>query len=239
MGAGVPGATGLGIVDGAADPVGDSDKVMVEEIAVSICATKLIGEALCVGLSNHAETSNAVIRCSSATHPDLMARNEIDIVILCYSAVTLESLRRVQELRAGRDRPRTVLLLSRVDREILGTAIEWAVDGCLFDSTSLDELREALARIHSGHSVFAPDLALRAMAEPPRPLRASPLAPRELEVLQVIATGASTDVAAARLGITIHTVRAHLKNAMAKLHAHSKTEAILIALKSGYVVLSD
>jgi DNA-binding NarL/FixJ family response regulator len=236
---GVPGVTVAFALEGAAGLDRDTDGEMVGQITVLVCAPRLMGEALCAGLINNAVASNVEIYCTSATSPEWMPGSGLDIVVLCFSAVTLENLRRIQVPSVGHNRPRVLLLLSQVDRDILGPAIQSGIDGCLSDRASLNELRDALVRIHSGQSVFAPDLALRLMSEPPRPLRAAPLAPRELEVLQVIATGASTDVAAARLGITIHTVRAHLKSAMAKLNAHSKTEAVLTALKSGYVVLPE
>ena len=47
------------------------------------------------------------------------------------------------------------------------------------------------------------------------------------------------EVAAARLGIAVHTVRTHVKNAMAKLGAHSKLEAVLAAIRLGLIEPRD
>jgi DNA-binding CsgD family transcriptional regulator len=63
------------------------------------------------------------------------------------------------------------------------------------------------------------------------------LRPREREVLQAFAQGMSTDEVAEHLAISVHTVRAHLKNAMPALGAHSKLEAIIRAGQTGLITL--
>jgi DNA-binding CsgD family transcriptional regulator len=63
-------------------------------------------------------------------------------------------------------------------------------------------------------------------------------APRETEVLQALVYGLSTDEVAERLGITVSTVRTHLKKVLEKLGAHSKLEAVIIGLRTGLIALS-
>ena len=58
-------------------------------------------------------------------------------------------------------------------------------------------------------------------------------------MLQTVATGMSTGETANALGITVHTVRAHLKNVMTKLQAHSKLEAVIFGLKKGLIQLPE
>jgi DNA-binding CsgD family transcriptional regulator len=65
------------------------------------------------------------------------------------------------------------------------------------------------------------------------------LAPREREVLQAIAAGLTPEQVAELLTISIHTVRTHLKNAMAKLNSRSKLEAVMLAIKHGLIELPD
>ncbi len=63
------------------------------------------------------------------------------------------------------------------------------------------------------------------------------LRPREREVLQAFVSGMSTDEVAEHLSISVHTVRAHLKNAMQTLGAHSKLEAIIRAGRAGLIMM--
>jgi DNA-binding CsgD family transcriptional regulator len=67
----------------------------------------------------------------------------------------------------------------------------------------------------------------------------SDLTSRELEVLQLLAEGVTTDALAERLYISKHTARSHVRNILAKLGAHSKLEAVAIAARSGIVTLAS
>jgi DNA-binding NarL/FixJ family response regulator len=66
-----------------------------------------------------------------------------------------------------------------------------------------------------------------------------PLTPRELEVLYLLATGASTAAAASSLGISTATLRAHVQAVLRKLGAHSRLEAVAEAARLGLVTLDS
>jgi DNA-binding NarL/FixJ family response regulator len=63
------------------------------------------------------------------------------------------------------------------------------------------------------------------------------LTPRELEVLGLIAAGASNKLIAKRLGISVHTAKFHVTGVLEKLGAHSRAEAVAIGARLGLVVL--
>lgn len=60
---------------------------------------------------------------------------------------------------------------------------------------------------------------------------------RELDVLELLAEGSSTAQIASRLGLSPATVRNHVQNLLLKLGAHSRAEAVIIALRGGLVHL--
>jgi len=62
-----------------------------------------------------------------------------------------------------------------------------------------------------------------------------PLSERELEILRLVVTGVTNRQVAARLAISPNTVKVHLRNIFAKLGTQSRTEAALVAIKSGWV----
>jgi DNA-binding NarL/FixJ family response regulator len=62
---------------------------------------------------------------------------------------------------------------------------------------------------------------------------------RELEVLQVLADGASTPQAATRLNVSVSTIRSHIKSILAKLGVHSRTEAVAFALRHRLVPIHE
>ena len=63
----------------------------------------------------------------------------------------------------------------------------------------------------------------------------SPLTPREREVLACLADGMTNERAGVLLGITAETIQSHVRNAMAKLEADTRTEAVAIALRLSFI----
>ncbi len=66
-----------------------------------------------------------------------------------------------------------------------------------------------------------------------------PLSKRELEVLEMAATGASNQQIARQLVISVNTVKVHLRNIFEKLEAQSRTEAILRAIQAGWITVDE
>jgi DNA-binding CsgD family transcriptional regulator len=64
-----------------------------------------------------------------------------------------------------------------------------------------------------------------------------PLSQRELEILRLVATGATNQQIAAKLDITLNTVKVHVRNIFAKLDVASRTEASLYAVRMGLVTV--
>ena len=67
----------------------------------------------------------------------------------------------------------------------------------------------------------------------------TPLSDREIEVLELVATGASNQDIARQLFISINTVKVHLRNIFEKLGVQSRTEATLCAIRYGLVVVDE
>jgi DNA-binding CsgD family transcriptional regulator len=61
------------------------------------------------------------------------------------------------------------------------------------------------------------------------------LTARELEVLQLLASGHSYKTAADVISVSVDTIRFHIRNIYAKLHVNSKSDAVLKALRTGLV----
>jgi len=103
-------------------------------------------------------------------------------------------------------------------------------------------LISTIKRVHAGELLFDPGPLVQLLVDAPIPVpsvprRTAKLAERELQVLSAIATGMSSAEAADELGISLSTLRTHLKNIITKLEARSKLDAVLIAIREGRIRL--
>lgn len=143
-------------------------------------------------------------------------------------AVGAEATRRVRALAA----PPYVLVLTNYDTDgdILG-AIEAGASGYLLKDAPPHELLAGVRAAAAGQSALAPAIAGRLLARLREP-RVT-LSAREIEVLRLVARGASNADVAARLHITDATVKSHLAHVFSKLGVTSRTAAVSSARALG------
>ncbi|AIV40726.1 MULTISPECIES: response regulator [unclassified Curtobacterium] len=125
-----------------------------------------------------------------------------------------------------------VLVLTNYDSDgdILG-AVEAGASGYLLKDAPPDELVAAVRAAASGQSALAPAIAGRLMARMRAP-RVS-LSAREIEVLRLVADGASNGEVARALHISEATVKSHLVHVFSKLGVSSRTAAVSAARSAG------
>jgi len=106
--------------------------------------------------------------------------------------------------------------------------------GFILKSAPFDQLRQAIEDTSRGIFYLDPSVSLVSDEAP-----AEELSEREKEVLILTAQGLPSSETARLLSITKRTVAAHLTSIYAKLGAKNKTEAILLALKRGVILLDQ
>ena len=111
--------------------------------------------------------------------------------------------------------------------------------GTQFDAAVVDALAEEVAARPLDHDADEDDPVRQPSAENSHHADTGPsqLSRRELQVLTLLARGASGDGAASALGVTPATIRKHLRNAASKLNAHTRTHAVALAIESGQISL--
>lgn len=143
-------------------------------------------------------------------------------------ATGADATRRIRALDAAP----YVLVLTNYDSDgdILG-AVEAGASGYLLKDAPPHELVAAVRAAASGQSALAPAIAGRLMARMRSPQVA--LSAREIEVLRLVAEGASNGDVAARLHISDATVKSHLVHVFSKLGVSSRTAAVSEARSLG------
>jgi DNA-binding NarL/FixJ family response regulator len=202
-----------------------------------LVGTRLLVELLARLLAHDARLSIAASQPAAAFRPEQVLAARPDVLMLGGMATPEAAAETVREVRRLLPIVKTVVVTPVLDEALLAACVTAGAVGCLSERCSPAELADALACAHAGQVLYPAERLVRLLMAPPAERPASPLAPRELAVLRVLATGASTEEVAEQLGIAVLTVRTHLRNAMAKLHAHSKLEAILLAVKADLITL--
>jgi DNA-binding NarL/FixJ family response regulator len=105
------------------------------------------------------------------------------------------------------------------------------------------ELADAVRAVHRGETTLHPAIAAKAqrLAAERRATTEEhpPLSDREMEVLHEAARGLPNKDIARRLNLSVRTVHTHLGNIFSKLGVGSRTEAVLLALRSGWITLEE
>ncbi len=137
-----------------------------------------------------------------------------------------------------------ILTVSDDDRDLF-EAIKSGAEGYLLKSMHADQFFELLESIERGETPIPPSMASRILNEFVRHGKQIPsstdaanresLTERETEVLQLVVRGLSNREIADTLTISENTVKFHLKNILAKLHARNRAEAVAYALQTGLV----
>jgi DNA-binding NarL/FixJ family response regulator len=111
----------------------------------------------------------------------------------------------------------------RAERHLAAAALQAGATAYISRTACAEELRRA-ARAALAHERFVDP------AVPPKGSRGK-LTKRQREILQLIANGGSTTLAARELGVSEETIKTHTKNALARLEARNRTHAVAIALR--------
>jgi DNA-binding NarL/FixJ family response regulator len=129
------------------------------------------------------------------------------------------------------------MLTMHVDRDVIERAMKAGAVGYVTKDSTVKEVALAVRMAANGDRIMSPRLA-GVMADRPTNDDASPLSPREEELLQYIADGLSTTAVADRMCISPKTVKNHLASIYDKLDARDKTQAVLTAVRLGIVTLA-
>ena len=147
----------------------------------------------------------------------------------------IEGVRRLVAVHPGA----AILILSvHRDDDRVFQAICAGACGYLLKDTPPARLLDAIRELHGGGAPMSPEVARRVVAMfsrfAPRE-QESTLSPRERDVLRLLAEGHSYKTAARELALSVDTIRFHIRHVYEKLHVHSKSEAVLAALRMGLV----
>lgn len=180
------------------------------------------------------------------TAAELAERLRPHVVLMDIAMPRLNGIEATRRIKA-RCPEVAVLVLTVYDYEqYVYALLEAGAAGYLLKTVDVAELARAVRRVYEGESVLSPPIARKVLARfcPPG-LPAGQvkfwgrLSEREQEVLQLAARGLSNKEIARELGVGLRTVHTHFRRVFDKLGVASRTEAVVYALRRGWLHLED
>jgi len=200
--------------------VADDHPAIIESVSRTLAAT---GEFTIAGKATDGADALALIR---ELQPDV-ALVDIEMPLLDGIEIT----RQLVEEGAA---PGIVIYSGHGDPVRALDSLRAGARGFVVKGSPLDDLPRALRAVAEGGTFVDPDLA--AVLSGPKSERASLLTYREREILGLLANGLRNDEVALSLTISPLTVRAHVRHAMEKLKAGTRTEAVAIAMRQSLIL---
>ena len=159
-----------------------------------------------------------------------------DVLLLDLAMPGLDGLEVTRRARELSPRTAIVALTAHEEQPYVLAMLEAGASGYLSKTSRGREVVQAVRAAAAGEAVFSASIARRiARSALGTDGQGPPLTPRELDVLRAAARGLGNKQIGAELGMSARTVQTHLTRVFAKLSVGSRTEAVLLALREGWV----
>ncbi len=166
-----------------------------------------------------------------------------DLVLMDLLMPRMNGIDAIRKIKQTEPQARILVLTSYSDEQLVFSAIAAGALGYLLKDTSAEQLPEAIRCICRGEPSVDPAVSRKLVLGIGKgqgtPPEASPLTPREIEVVKLVARGLANQAIADQLCVAERTIRFHIGNILAKLQLENRTEIALYAMRRGLVYLGD
>lgn len=167
-----------------------------------------------------------------------------DVIVMDISMPKLNGIEATKQIKNSIPEIAVIIVSAFSYPSYIVAALRSGASGYLLKNAPLQELMKAIRLVNSGEGVFDMKVTggiLRRLAadKTERLKNSEELHPRELQVLNLAAKGGNNKEIANLLDISERTVQTHLVNIFRKLRVSTRTEAVLHALKEGWLTLDD
>jgi two-component system, NarL family, response regulator LiaR len=169
-----------------------------------------------------------------------------DVALVDVAMPKLDGIEATRRIKAQCPAVAVLVLSAYDDDQFIFGLLEAGAAGYLLKSVRGQEIVDAIRAVHAGESVLHPSVARKVLnrfagvsGKPRERKSLDLLTEREMEVLKMVTKGLSNKDIAEGLCLSVRTVQGHLANIFNKLRVSSRTEAVVHALKEGWVTLDD
>jgi len=181
---------------------------------------------------------------------DMVRTLKPDIVIMDVRMPVLSGIEATRRIRETSPAVQVLVLTAHDDDQYVFSLLEAGASGYLLKTAPIGDLVRAIRQVRDGESPLDPAIARKVVAHfsPNRKSSGPPdeanslkegLTAREVEVLQLLARGLNNRAIADELYISDRTVQAHLTSIYSKMAVTSRLEAVMTAIRRGWLTLGS
>jgi DNA-binding NarL/FixJ family response regulator len=179
----------------------------------------------------HAEHATCVgSYCSAEDALEKINEAKPDVVLMDINLPGMSGIECVGHLRKGLPDAHVIMLTIYEDSDRIFKALQAGADGYLVKSSPTETLLEAIDDVYKGGSPMSSHIARKVVRQFRDPgaesSDAEKLAPRERQVLDLLASGYVYKEIADQMGIGMETVKTYVKSICKKLHVRNRLEAV-------------
>ena len=168
-----------------------------------------------------------------------------DLVIMDIVMPNLNGIEATKQIKEKYPDTAILILTAYDDEHFVFASLDAKASGYLLKTARGQDLISTIRAIRSGESVLQPSIARKvieryhAATEPGSKGMTGPLTKKEMDVLRLAAKGITNKEIAEELNLKVQTVRSRLKKTFQKLNVSSRTEAVMYAMKKGWISLHE
>ncbi len=195
----------------------------------------LVREGLRRFLSTGVDIEVLAEASTGAEAVELVAEHRPAVGVLDINMPELDGISATRRIRERSPDTRVIILSAYDERRYVVEAVRAGASGYLLKTRDAAHLMNAVRMVAEGHMVIDPDLVIFVAEELRAARREDPavleLTPRELDILQQLASGATNREIGERLFVSIDTVKTHLEHISQKLGTSDRTAAVAEAFR--------
>ncbi len=168
----------------------------------------------------------------------LIEEHNPDVVVLDIQMPKASGIEVTRWIRAKQRTIGVLILTAYDDDPYVMAVLQAGANGYVLKTASPLEIIQAVRDVHAGNSAMDATIMRKMISQISRRSEEQPidtLTDRELEVLTLVAQGFTNKAIGVQLGISDRTVQGHLAHIFSKLHAGSRTEAVMRAISLGWL----
>ncbi len=175
----------------------------------------------------------------------LVAEHNPDVLVLDIRMPRLSGVDVTRRVAAEFPGVRVLVLTAYDDDPYVFALLKAGAAGYILKTADSDELVRAVRTVAANRSALAPEIAQKVLQQLSGAARSvgdevvQELSERELQVLRLAGKGLTNRAIGVQLAISDRTVQGHLANIYSKLHVTTRTEAVLKAVRLGWLTLDE